>query len=77
MHQERVTEGVGTACVAGPVRRNHAVRGARRGPERENWVEILVEPGRQVTDELLLAIATGTTTFTYFDRDSTASILAR
>jgi hypothetical protein len=71
MHQERVTEGVGTACVAGPVRRNHAVQGARRGPERGNWVEILVKPGRQVTDELLLAIATRYYNLdTYFGRDS-------
>jgi hypothetical protein len=47
------------------------VRSAGRGPEREKWVEVLVEPGRQVTDELLLVIATGYYNLhTFFDRNA-------
>jgi hypothetical protein len=52
-----------------PVFRIRMVRGAGRGSERENWVEVLVEPGRQAADELLLVIATGYYNLhTFFDR---------
>ena len=53
-----------------PAFRIRKVRSTRRPPQPGNWVEVLVEPCRQVTDELLLVIATGYYNLdTFFDRD--------
>jgi hypothetical protein len=42
-----------------PVFRLGRVRNTGRGQERKKVVEIVVEPGRQITPDLLLVMATG------------------
>jgi hypothetical protein len=54
-----------------PVFRLGRVRNTRRGQERKKVVEIVVEPGRQITPDLLLVMATGYyNLYTFFDRSA-------
>lgn len=58
-----------TDDAGSPVFRLRQVRNARLGGQRKKVVEILVEPGRKITPEMLLVMATGYYNLcTFFDR---------
>ena len=57
-----------------PVFRLRRVRGTGPGQERKNVVEIVVEPGRQITNELVLAMVAGYQSLhSFFDRPGNPS----
>lgn len=61
----------GTDDVGSPVFRLRRVRNAGPGGHRKKAVEILVDPGRQATPEVLLVVATGYCNLcTFFDRSA-------
>lgn len=72
VHGTSKLNAVMTATDAGkPVFRVRQVRNARPEQKRRKVVEILVEPGRQITPELLLVMATGYYNLaTFFDHSS-------
>jgi hypothetical protein len=60
-----------TEDSAEPVFRLKQVRNTRPGQQRKKVVEIVVEPGRQITPDLLLVMATGYYNLcTFFDRSA-------